>query len=129
MRFLLDTHVFLWLQMEPDRLRSHAELLEDLDNELLVSTVVAWEISIKFQTGRLELPEHPQVYVPERMRAIKAVSIPVEQKHALAVASLPPLHHDPFDRMLVAQARLLGASILTADAAIAAYPVETVLVG
>jgi PIN domain nuclease of toxin-antitoxin system len=128
LRVLLDTHVFLWFHTDPERLGSHLQLLEDLDNELLVSTVVPWEIAIKHQAGRLDLPEPPEVYVPARMSAIKARSVPVEQTHALAVASLPPIHRDPFDRMLVAQARQLGAPIMTADPVISAYPVETMMV-
>jgi PIN domain nuclease of toxin-antitoxin system len=128
LRLLLDTHVFIWLQREPDRLGDRLDLLENLENDLLVSAVVAWEIAIKHQLGRLQLPEPPQAYVPERMRAIKAEPVPIEQAHALAVASLPPLHRDPFDRLLIAQARSLGAPILTADQAIAAYPVETLMV-
>jgi PIN domain nuclease of toxin-antitoxin system len=128
LRLLLDTHVFIRLQQEPERVGQRIALLEDLDNDLLVSAVVSWEIAIKHQLGRLELPEPPQTYVPERMRAIKAKSVAIEQAHALAVASLPPLHRDPFDRLLIAQARSLGVPILTADKEIAAYPVETMLV-
>lgn len=128
MKLLLDTHVFIWLQREPERLGERIGLLEDLDNDLLVSAVLAWEIAIKHQLGRLQLPEPPQTYVPERVRAIKAESVPIEQAHALAVASLPALHRDPFDRLLIAQARSLGVPILTADQAIAAYPVETLMV-
>jgi PIN domain nuclease of toxin-antitoxin system len=128
LRVLLDTQVFLWLQALPHRLESHLEFLHDLDNELLVSVVVPWEISIKYGLGRLELSNPPALYVPERMRSIRAVSVPVEQSHALAVASLPDIHRDPFDRMLIAQARLLGVPIMTADKAILAYPVETIMV-
>jgi PIN domain nuclease of toxin-antitoxin system len=109
-------------------LESHLEFLHDLDNELLVSAVVPWEISIKYRQGRLGLSEPPALYVPERMRSIRAVSAPVEQSHALAVASLPDIHRDPFDRMLVAQALVLGVPIMTSDAAVAAYPVETIMV-
>jgi PIN domain nuclease of toxin-antitoxin system len=128
LRLLLDTHVFIWLQREPERLGERMALLEDLDNDLLVSAVSAWEIAIKHQLGRLELPEPPQAYVPERMRAIRAEPVPIEHAHALAVATLPALHRDPFDRLLIAQARSLGVPILTADQAIAAYPVETLMV-
>jgi PIN domain nuclease of toxin-antitoxin system len=128
LRVLLDTQVFLWLQTLPHRLESHLEFLHDLDNELLVSVVVPWEISIKHRHGRLELSDPPGLYVPERMRAIRAVSVPIEQSHALAVASLPDIHRDPFDRMLVAQARSLGVPVMTSDARISAYPVETIIV-
>ena len=128
MRLLLDTHVFLWLLTEPERTGEHRQLVEDPRTELLVSAVVSWEIAIKYGLGRLPLPEPPERYVPERLRAIGADPLPVEHTHALAVAALPPLHRDPFDRLLVAQAGLLDVPILTADPAIAGYEVRTLMV-
>jgi PIN domain nuclease of toxin-antitoxin system len=127
-RLLLDTHVFLWLQTEPERLDDHLALVEDRGTTLLLSAATSWEIAIKFGLGRLPLPEPPERYVPTRMRAIGAQALPIEHAHALAVASLPALHRDPFDRLLVAQAEATGATILTADPAVAQYPAETLLV-
>lgn len=127
MRLLLDTHVFLWLQTEPERLREHQAVVEDPDTELLVSAASAWEIAIKHALGRLPLPEPPATYVPTRMQAIRATPLAVEHDHALAVASLPLVHRDPFDRLLVAQALMLDVTILTADAILARYPVQTLL--
>lgn len=128
MRVLLDTHVFLWLLTEPERLGEHLRVVEDRRNALLVSAVSSWEIAIKHALGRLPLPEPPERYVPERLRAIGAEALAIEHTHALAVAALPPLHGDPFDRLLVAQAGLLAVPIVTADPAVAQYPVETLLV-
>jgi PIN domain nuclease of toxin-antitoxin system len=128
-RLLLDTHVFLWLNTEPERLSEHLPLVEDPRNELLLSAVSSWEIAIKYAIGRLPLPEPPERYVPERMRAIGARGLPIEHAHALAVAALAPLHKDPFDRLLVAQASLLDMPIVTADAIVAQYPVQTLIVG
>jgi PIN domain nuclease of toxin-antitoxin system len=128
LRLLLDTHVFLWLLTEPERLGEHLPVVEDPRTEMLVSAVVSWEIAIKHGLGRLPLPESPERYVPERIRAIGAKALPIEHTHALAVAALPPLHRDPFDRLLVAQAGLLGTPILTADPAIARYTVRTLMV-
>jgi PIN domain nuclease of toxin-antitoxin system len=85
------------------------------------------EIAIT-QLGKLPLPESPDRYVPERMRAIGAQAVAVEHPHSLAVATLPALHRDPFDRLLVAQATLLDVTIMTADPALAQYPVPTVLI-
>ena len=127
MRLLLDTHIFLWLHTEPERLGEHLPLVEDRRTELLVSAVVSWEIAIKYWLDRLPLPQPPERYVPERLRAIGAQALPIEHTHALAVAALPSLHHDPFDRLLVAQAGLLDVPILTADPAIAQYSVRTFL--
>jgi PIN domain nuclease of toxin-antitoxin system len=128
-RLLLDTQVFLWLQTEPERLREHLALVEDPRTELLLSAASSWEIAIKHGLGKLPLPEPPQRYVPERMRAIGARPVAVEHSHALAVAPLPRLHRDPFDRLLVAQAQALDVTILTADAAVAQYPAQTLLIG
>jgi PIN domain nuclease of toxin-antitoxin system len=126
-RILLDTHIFLWLHTEPERLGKHLPLVEDQRNELLLSAASSWEIAIKYALGRLPLPESPERYVPERMRALDARGLPVEHTHALAVAALPHLHGDPFDRLLIAQAGLLDLSILTADATVAAYPIRALV--
>lgn len=128
MNLLLDTQVFLWLQTEPERLGEHLHLVEDRRNDLLVSAASSWEIAIKYQLGRLPLPEVPERYVPRRVRAIGAHAIAVEHSHALAVANLPALHRDPFDRLLVAQAVLLELTLVTADPIVAEYPAPTVLV-
>ena len=128
MRLLLDTHVFLWLQTEPEGLREHRAVVEDPDTELLVSAASAWEIAIKHALGRLPLPEPPATYVPTRVQAIRATPLAVQHDHALAVASLPLLHRDPFDRLLVAQALVLGVTILTADSILEQYPARTLLV-
>ncbi len=128
MRILLDTHVFLWLQVKPERLGVRLEMVEDEQTTLLVSAASAWEIAIKHGLGRLELPESPDRYVPERLRVMGAESLAIEHRHALAVADLPPLHRDPFDRLLVAQANLLDVPIMTADPQIAQYPVSTLAV-
>ena len=128
MRLLLDTHVFLWLQTEPERIGDHLPLVEDRTTTLFLSAASAWEIAIKYGIGRLPLPEPPERYVPTRMRAIGAEALPIEHAHALAVAALPALHRDPFDRLLIAQAGAAGATILTADPAVAQYPAETLLV-
>jgi PIN domain nuclease of toxin-antitoxin system len=121
--------VFLWLQTTPERLGEHLPLVEDPRTELLLSAASSWEIAIKHGLGRLPLPEPPERYVPDRMRAIDARSVAIEHSHSLAVSRLPPLHRDPFDRLLVAQAGMLDVAILTADPAVAQYPVQTLLAG
>lgn len=127
MRLLLDTHVFLWLLAEPERLGQQLGAIQDPANDLLLSAASSWEIAIKVRLGRLHLPDIPQRYVPSRMRAIGVEPLAVDHAHALAVGELPMLHRDPFDRLLVAQARHLRVSIVTADDAIARYDVGTIL--
>jgi PIN domain nuclease of toxin-antitoxin system len=128
-RVLLDTHIFLWLHSERKRLGERLSLLEAQQTERIFSAASSWEIAIKYALGRLPLPEPPQRYVPSRMRAIRAIGLPIEHSHALAVAELPLLHRDPFDRLLIAQAQLLDVPILTANPIVAEYPVQTLLVG
>jgi PIN domain nuclease of toxin-antitoxin system len=127
-RLLLDTRIFLWAHTDRARIGTTMAVLEDSANDLLLSAVVAWEIAIKHAVGRMPLPQPPASYVPDRMSAIGAQPVPVSHAHALGVASLPLLHRDPFDRLLVAQAIQLGATLVTADPVLADYPAETLLV-
>jgi len=128
-KLLLDTSVFLWLQANRKRLGSSLAILEDPVNALLVSAVTGWEIAIKAGLGRLPLPEPAERYVPERIRRSGARAVPVDLDHALGVAALPPLHRDPFDRLLVAQAIALDATLITGDARLGEYPARVELVG
>lgn len=128
MRVLLDTHCWLWMQASPERFRpSSLELVTNPSRELLLSAASSWEIAVKCAIGKLLLPEPPAVYVPSRMASSGTLGLPVEHAHALRVAELPPLHRDPFDRLLVAQAQVEGLTILTADPQLTAYDVETIL--
>lgn len=127
-RYLLDTHVWLWLQTTPERLRPEVgELLADRTNTLLLSAASSWEIAIKHRLGKLSLPEPPAEYVPNRMRLSGVTPLPVEHEHALRVAELPDHHNDPFDRLLVAQAQELAIPIVTADKQLSAYSVNLVV--
>ena len=125
MRVLLDTHCFLWMQAALRKLSPAARaIVEDVDNELLLSAASSWEIAVKYALGKLPLPLPTLEYVPSRMAASGVVGLPVEHAHALQVSVLPPHHRDPFDRLLVAQAIVERIPILTADAQLAAYDVE-----
>lgn len=128
-QFLLDTHVWLWLQATPQRIpQGMREELADEENELLLSAASSWEISIKYALGKLPLPEPPRMYVPDRMRRSGTVGLAVEHGHALAVADLPQLHGDPFDRVLIVQAQSLGLTFVTADAQLAEYDIKLKLI-
>jgi PIN domain nuclease of toxin-antitoxin system len=122
MRLLLDTHILLWGASEPERLNEAAcSLLEDQDNELVFSAVSLWEIAIKTARGRSDF----RIDAGLLRRSLfdnGYAEIPMTGAHAVAIASLPPLHRDPFDRMLVAQAIVEGLTLVTADPALAKYP-------
>ncbi len=125
MKYLLDTQVWLWMQAQPERLGRHAlTLIADERNRLILSAASSWEIAIKFRLGKLQLPEPPDQYVPDRMLAAGVDGLPVEHSHALLVSRLDDHHRDPFDRILVSQAILERLPVISADPALAVYEVE-----
>lgn len=116
MRILLDTHAFLWIAGEWKTIKPAARrVLSDPKATLCLSSASIWEISIKAKLGRLELPASPSVFVPRRIADFRIAVIEIGAAHALEVFNLPPYHADPFDRMLVAQARLESLTIATRD--------------
>ena len=129
MRFLLDTHCWLWLQTLSGRIPDTLlKTLADPSSELYLSSASAWEIAIKYAAGRLPLPDPPTIYVPDRMRVSGTRALPVSHAHALAVTELPPRHRDPCDRVLVVQARLEGLTLVTADSVLERYDVQCIRV-
>jgi PIN domain nuclease of toxin-antitoxin system len=126
-RVLLDAHVFIWWVLDmPNLSDASREILGDGGNEVLFSAASGYEIAFKADQGRLALPEPPSEYVRSRLAAYGFESLDVELSHALRAATLPRIHGDPFDRMLVAQAQIEGLPILTADPVIGRYDVETI---
>lgn len=124
MRYLLDTQVWLWMLAAPERLGERARrLAEEPGSELLLSAASSWEIAIKHALGRLALPEPPATYVPARIRASGVQPLAIHHSHALRTAGLEPLHRDPFDRLLIAQAQVEGLTVVTADPIFARYDV------
>ncbi len=123
MKLLLDTHAALWFLGGDRRLSDSARgHLTDASNIVLLSAAVVWEVAIKRSLGKLDAPEE---YLSLLLGAgVQALSMSIE--HAVAVEHLPPHHHDPFDRMLVAQARCEGAAIVSRDPALRAYDVTLV---
>jgi PIN domain nuclease of toxin-antitoxin system len=125
MRLLVDTHTWLWMLASPDRLPDRARgVLGDQRTEVLLSAASSWEIAIKYKLGKLPLPEAPLTYVPSRMAASGCTGLAVEHAHVLRAGQLPLHHRDPFDRVLIAQAQILGTPVVSCDPAFAAYEVE-----
>jgi len=127
MRALLDTHVFLWWITDDPRLSPRVrEIIGDGENELLLSVASGWEIALKTQLGRLQLPEEPERFIPEQMALNAIFSLPIQMSHALHVYKLPDHHRDPFDRLIIAQAMLEDLPVLTADPQMARYPIKVI---
>jgi PIN domain nuclease of toxin-antitoxin system len=126
MKLILDTCTFLWLASAEHRLSAAAvELIRDPDNRILLSAASAWEIGIKHALGRLPLPQAltPAGFIPEARARHQVEPLPVDEADTFLLGQLPPLHQDPFDRLLVCQAIARQAVLLTPDPLIAQYPV------
>ena len=122
MKLLLDTHVLLWAAGTPRRLpRAARALLEDEANELVFSAASLWEVAIKQQLGREDFRADARL-LRRGLLDHGYGELPVTSAHVVALDLLPPLHKDPFDRMLIAQALVEGIMLLTADANLARYP-------
>jgi len=107
---------------EPERIAPGVRRdIEDMNNEVLISAVCAWEIATKHAIGKLPLPESPQALLERAVAELRAVELSIKTRHALLSASLPNHHRDPFDRLLVAQAMLEDATLVTADRLLPPY--------
>lgn len=127
MSILLDTHVFLWAAGLNGRLSDSARsLLGNPDQAIFFSAVSSWEIAIKWSKRRLDLPAKPVDFVGNVIAASGISQLAVTVRDSCAVAELPFHHNDPFDRMLVAQARTNRLRIMTADPMIEKYDVDVI---
>ncbi|MEL7352151.1 MAG: type II toxin-antitoxin system VapC family toxin [Cyanobacteria bacterium P01_A01_bin.116] len=125
MKILLDTHIFLWFISGDTRLSTNVRnAICDPQNEVYLSTVSVWEVIVKYQLGKLPLPENPETYLPKQRDLHKITSLPLDENSVAKLAKLPPIHRDPFDRMLICQALQNDLTIATVDQAICAYPVD-----
>jgi PIN domain nuclease of toxin-antitoxin system len=122
-KLLLDSHVFLWWLGKEKRLLGRLfDAVRDPANEKFVSAASVWELEIKRNLGRLATPPD----MAEALRMTGFTTVPVTPAHAIAAAGLPPHHADPFDRMLIAQAKLEGFTVATVDHRFAAYGVPVI---
>jgi PIN domain nuclease of toxin-antitoxin system len=127
MKVLLDTQAFLWWIANDPRLSARArQIMAAPEAELLLSVASGWEMAIKSRLGKLKLPTDLQGFVAEQLRINAIQTLPIQMTHALHVFTLPDLHRDPFDRLLVAQAQLEKLPILTGDPLIAQYLVTVI---
>jgi len=122
MKLLLDTHLLLWAASEPERLSVKAKAyFEDSQYELLFSAASMWEVTIKNGLGRADFKVDARL-LRRGLLSNGYGELPISGAHAVFVANLPPIHKDPFDRILVAQATVEDITLLTADGAVARYP-------
>lgn len=122
MKLLLDTHLLLWAAGQPTRLSDGArKLIEADENELVFSTASLWEVVIKRSLGRDDFRVDPRL-LRRGLLDNGYSELPIGSEHVVAIDTLPPLHKDPFDRVLIAQALVEGITLLTHDPMVARYP-------
>jgi PIN domain nuclease of toxin-antitoxin system len=130
MKYLLDTMAWMWSVGPTEKLGKLAlEILSNGEEELYLSAASSWEVVIKTQLGKFELPEPPVTYIPKRLSAQGIRALSVTQGHTLKVYELPRHHADPFDRLIIAQAVVEEMTILTADRIFEKYPVKILWCG
>lgn len=131
MKFLLDTQAMLWLFAEPKKINPRIRTkLAHPENPVFVSAVSTWEVSVKISIGKLTLPDgqDPGIYLPNSIRRAGLTTIPISPEHTYGVSSLAQHHGDPFDRLLISQAKIEGLTIVTSDRIVAKYDVESILI-
>lgn len=125
MKLLLDTHSFLWFIGGHSSLSQHARtLIEDMANQRFMSVASLWEMAIKLSLGKLTLAQPFELLIPEQMKTNSIELLAIELDHLASVTKLPFHHRDPFDRLLIAQALVEQMSVISADGAFDAYPIQ-----
>lgn len=127
MRYLLDTHTFLWMAADPASL-SHqvSEIVMAKESSLYLSAASGWEIALLWQLRRIELPDEPQRFIPEALQKLTVLPLPIGFQTAIFAAMLPLIHRDPFDRIIIAEAMKEKLVVLTKDKTFGDYGVQSV---
>ena len=123
MKILLDTHIFIWLIDEDNRLDSLGrEEIKNPQNQIFLSVASVWECVIKYQIGKLNFPQSPDIYLPQKRKEYLIKSLPINEESLSHLRQLLLLHKDPFDRLLISQSLQDDLTIMTEDNAILTYP-------
>ena len=126
MRFIIDTHTFLWFIHDSPQLSANAKNLLESDNDLWVSIVSLWEIAIKVNIGKLTLPNAYEDFIPEQLTLNDIEILPITMAHLAIYTTLPLYHRDPYDRLIIGQAMTEKVSIIGADVTFDNYSVNRI---
>ncbi len=126
MRYLLDTHTFLWMAADPANLsRKVIKIVREKVNRLYLSAASGWEIALLQKLNRIELPDKPQRFIPEALQRLSVIPLPIGFPTAISAVMLPPIHRDPFDRIIIAEAIREKMTILTKDKKFSEYEIQS----
>ena len=124
MKILLDTHIFLFYITADKRLPdSLKDMIQDTTNEIYLSVISLWEISVKYQLGKLPLPKSPSLYIPEQRKKPSILSLPLDEDSITHLLLLPDIHRDPFDRLIISQSIVENMAIVGMDSLFSSYPI------
>ena len=127
MKFLLDTHVFLWWIMDSPQISENArKLMSERSSDLFWSSASSWEIAVKYANGKLPLPDEPEVFIMSDLSSNRISSLSITDEHSFMAGMLPIHHRDPFDRMLIAQSNFENMPLITSDQIMSQYEVKTI---
>ena len=127
MNFLLDTCTFLWWSLNPELLSEKiVKIISNQTNKIYISSASCWEIVIKYNIDRLELPSSPDIFISDEIQINSFSILPITPPHVFELLKLPDIHKDPFDRVLIAQSKNERLSFLTKDTVIKRYHVDTI---
>jgi len=126
MRFLIDTHTFLWFIHDSPQLSANAKNLLESDNDLWVSIASLWEIAIKVNISKLTLPNSYENFIPEQLALNDIEILPITMAHLAIYTTLPLHHRDPYDRLLIAQTITEKVSIISIDVTLDSYPISRI---
>lgn len=127
MKFLLDTHVFLWWIMDSPQISENVrKLMSEGSSDLFWSAASSWEIAIKYANGKLPLPDEPEVFIVSELSINRISSLSITDAHSFMAGKLPVHHRDPFDRILIAQSNFENMPLITSDQIISKYEVKTI---
>ena len=126
MRYLLDTHAFLWMAADPDQLsRRVRKIVRNKNNRLYLSAASGWEIALLEKRNRIKLPDEPQRFIPEAIQRLSVLPIPIGFSTAITAAMLPLIHRDPFDRTIIAEAEKEKMIVITKDKKFVEYGIQS----
>lgn len=129
MKLLLDTHIFLWYISADAKLPvKYRQAIQDPVNDVFLSSASIWEAVIKYDLGKLPLPAPPMPFLSHQRSAHGIARLPIDEDSMMRLSGLPPLHRDPFDRMLIAQSMQLNLIIATVDSLFSGYPVTVLAI-
>jgi PIN domain nuclease of toxin-antitoxin system len=127
MKILLDTHTFIWWDSLPEKLSKKAlSLCQNQSNDLVISAATIWEIQIKKQLDKIKLDIPLKKMIEEQQKSNQLIILPINETHVLTLDDLPNLHKDPFDRIIIAQAKVEKITIISNDTIMKKYPVKVV---